>query len=194
MERLKEYSAKYKADPKRWDFVTTPLIDITAIGTVRPAILARQSKRAHQSQCPNGRRGCQRHHPMGHAGHRFQARRARRADGQGCPCSSSQVSPGPGRYGFGCGATTGGALVTGAVGAGRFSLVRIRAAYRGGNPPPGPPPCRERERKSGQSAPSSTRPAVARSAMRNTARPGAPSGADRPHGRRCRLLDSGSAG
>ena len=32
LDRLKEYSAKYKADPKRWDFVTAPLIDITAIG------------------------------------------------------------------------------------------------------------------------------------------------------------------
>jgi len=31
-ERLKEYSAKYKADPRHWDYVTAPLIDITAIG------------------------------------------------------------------------------------------------------------------------------------------------------------------
>lgn len=32
VERLKEYSAKYKADPAHWSHVTAPLIDITAIG------------------------------------------------------------------------------------------------------------------------------------------------------------------
>jgi protein SCO1/2 len=31
-ERLKAYAERYQADPKRWDFVTGELIDITAIG------------------------------------------------------------------------------------------------------------------------------------------------------------------
>ena len=31
-ERLREYSARYHADPLRWDFLTAPLIDITALG------------------------------------------------------------------------------------------------------------------------------------------------------------------
>ena len=31
-ERLKEYSARYHADPQHWDYLTAPLIDITAIG------------------------------------------------------------------------------------------------------------------------------------------------------------------
>ena len=31
-ERLKEYAGRYHAAPNRWDFVTAPLIDITAIG------------------------------------------------------------------------------------------------------------------------------------------------------------------
>lgn len=31
-DRLREYSAKYHPDPQRWDFLTAPLIDITAIG------------------------------------------------------------------------------------------------------------------------------------------------------------------
>ncbi len=31
-ERLKEYSGRYKADPTRWDHVTGPLIDVTALG------------------------------------------------------------------------------------------------------------------------------------------------------------------
>ena len=31
-ERLKEYSTRYHADPQHWDYLTAPLIDITAIG------------------------------------------------------------------------------------------------------------------------------------------------------------------
>jgi len=31
-ERLKDYATRYHADPQRWDFLTAPLIDITAIG------------------------------------------------------------------------------------------------------------------------------------------------------------------